>query len=116
MARLTPQQIEQIEEWAEKGKSAQWIARHLDLKPSSVNYRILRAGYDPWPGRARSKNNQVGAFSPEEDARMLELARTMSSYRVAIEMKRPKTSILIRLMTLEVRAEKKLETACAPQS
>jgi hypothetical protein len=113
MAKLSPAQVDQIEAWAEKGKSGLWIAGHLNLNPSTVNYRMLRAGYDPWPnGGDRAPATQPGAFSAEEDARMLELgAQGMAPHKIARVMQRPKTSLLIRLMTLEVRAEKKLEKA-----
>lgn len=110
MAKLTPEQVEQIEAWGAKGKSGLWISNKLDLPAATVNYRMLRAGYDPWPGHSGSKNNQRGAFSLEEDVRMVELAKTMALHKVAVAMGRARTSILIRLLTLEVRAEKKLET------
>lgn len=110
MARLLPWQVEEIEELAAKGKSGTWIARHLDLPPATINYRMLRAGFDPWPGPSHN-TNQAGAFSPEEDARILELAKTMPVHRVAEALGRARTSVVIRLMTLEVRAEKKLEIA-----
>lgn len=113
MGKLSPEQVDQIVGWAEKGKSGLWIAGRLGLNPSTVNYRMLRAGYDPWPsGGDRARPNQPGAFLAEEDARMLELgAAGMAPHKIAQVMKRPKTSLLIRLLTLEVRAEKKLENA-----
>jgi hypothetical protein len=111
MAKLTDDQVEQIEAWGAKGKSGLWIANKLDLPNATVNYRMLRAGYDPWPGRPRSKKNQRGGFSEDEDRRMLELAQTMAPHKVAMAMGRAKTSVLIRLMTLEIRAEKALEQA-----
>jgi hypothetical protein len=111
MAKLTPEQVEQIEAWGAKGKSGLWVSNKLSLPAATVNYRMLRAGYDPWPGHTGRRSGQRGAFSDEEDARMVELAKTMAPHKVAIEMRRAKTSILIRLMTLEVRAEKALEKA-----
>lgn len=111
MARLTPEVVDQIEEYAERGKSGLWIARKLDLPPATVNYRMLRAGFDPWPG-TRSNKEQAGAFSPEEDEQLLDLGRQGLGWRkIAEMMKRPRTSVRIRLMTLEVRAEKALEAA-----
>jgi hypothetical protein len=111
MAKLTPEQVEQIESWAAKGKSGLWIHHKTGIPNATINYRMLRAGFDPWPGRPRSKKNQRGGFTPEEDARMVELARTMAPHKIAQAMGRAKTSVLIRLMTLEVRAEKQLEAA-----
>lgn len=111
MAKLTDEQIEQIEDWAEKGKSGLWVSAKLGIPPATVNYRMLRAGYDPWPG-ARRHGVQSGGFSPAEDARMLQLARDgMKLARIAKTLGRANTSIRIRLMTLEVRAEKALEAA-----
>lgn len=113
MARMTPEQVEQITAYAEKGKSGSWIARKLGLSDAGVNYRMLRAGHDPWPGHGNLPRNprHPGAFTPEEDDRMLELGKSMAPHKVAEIMGRPRTSVLIRLLTLEVRAEKKLEQA-----
>jgi len=109
--KLTDDQIEQIESWAEKGKSGQWISGQLSLKPATVCYRMLLAGFDPWPGKRNGNHKQRGGFSPEEDAQMLELGKTLSVYKISKLMGRPYTSIRIRLMTLEVRAEKALAGA-----
>lgn len=111
MTKLLQWQIDEIESYAEKGKGGLWIANKLELPAATVNYRMLRAGYDPWPGKKNNTGNQRGAFSAEEDARMVELAKTMPIHRVAQKMGRAITSIRIRLMTLEVRAEKALEAA-----
>lgn len=108
MTTLLPWQVEEIEAYAAKGKSGGWIARKLDLKSATVNYRMLRAGFDPWPGKAMGGRPRR-AFSAEEDTRLLELGQTMNIDELAKELKRPRTSVRIRLMTLEVRAEKALE-------
>lgn len=110
MTKLSPDQVDQIVGWAEKGKSGLWIAARLGLKAATVNYRMLCAGFDPWPGQ-RNHNNQYGAFSPEEDQRLIELSTQHKLPTVAKLMNRARTSCRIRLMTLEVRAEKKLENA-----
>ena len=103
--KLTPALVEQIETFGEKGKSSSWIAARTGVHEATVAYRMLRAGYDPWPGHKHG-NNQKGGFSPEEDARILSLACEMGTHRIAQTIKRPYTSVRIRLMLLEVRAEK----------
>jgi DNA-binding CsgD family transcriptional regulator len=109
MAKLTPLQVDQIECWAEKGKSGCWISRKLGIPAATVNYRMLRAGFDPWPGKRNSSHIQPGAFSPEEDDWIVELsAAGLSAYQIAKRINRAQTSVVIRLMTLEVRAEKAL--------
>lgn len=107
MPRLTDEQKEKILTYAEMGKKGPWITAQLGLKAATVNYQMLRGGYDPWDAskRSRSPESQPGAFSASEDARILELGRTMGASRIAKKLRRSKTSVLIRLMTLEVRAE-----------
>jgi hypothetical protein len=111
VSKLNDQQLYEIEVWAKRRKSGQWIARKMGLPSATINYRMLRLGYDPWPGKKTNTRGHRGAFSAEEDAKMLELGQTLPIHRIAAEMKRPITSIRIRLMTLEVRAEKALEAA-----
>jgi hypothetical protein len=112
MPKMTPAQVDELVAWAEKGKSGQWIAKKMDLKPSAVCYRMLRNGYDPWPGEPKHpRKDHPGAFTAAEDAQLLALGKTLSIGRIAQKLRRPPTSCRIRLLTLEVRAEKKLEKA-----
>lgn len=112
--KLTEAQIAEIVRLREeRGRSVNYIARQFSVSTSAVNYQLLRNGVDPWdPEKYNAAGRHPGAFSPEEDARMLALgAAGMPAHRIALEMNRPKTSVLIRLLTLEVRAEKKPERA-----
>ena len=109
MARLTSEQKAQIIAYGDCGHKAKWIAKTMGLNPAPVAYHLLRAGIDPWDQARRTKNaSQAGAFTPEEDARLLELAKTLGARRISIAMNRPKTSVVIRLMTLEARAEARM--------
>lgn len=94
-------------------KPVKIIARRFGVSTSAINYQLLRNGVDPWdPDRNPPRQRQRNPFSPEEDARMLALgASGMAPHKIAEAIGRPKTSVLIRLMTLEVRAEKALEAA-----
>lgn len=113
MNKLTEKQIQEIVRLREEcGRSPTFIARQFGVSTSAVNYQLLRHGVDPWDPEKFQGQHQRRAFTPDEDARMLALgASGMAAHRIAIEMKRPKTSLLIRLLTLEVRAEKRLEQA-----
>lgn len=112
MAKLTEAQIDQIVALGERGKSGAQVAAITGLPEATVNYRLLRNGIDPWPKHASHRRQyHPGAFSADEDARMLELAKTLPIYHVARAMGRAPTSVRIRLMTLEIRAEKALEAA-----
>lgn len=87
--RLMTEQIEQIVSYGEQGKIGQWVARKMDIHPATVCYQMLRAGIDPWKTTHRTKNyKHRGAFTEVDDARLLELAKTMPVYRVAKEMGR----------------------------
>ena len=112
MGKLNKDQLDKIERYAQMGKSGVCISKILGLKPATVNYRMLRMGFDPWPGKRSNPGPQVGGFSREEDAAMLQKRIAgMKIHQIARELKRPVTSIRIRIMTLEVRAEKSLEAA-----
>lgn len=114
MGKLTKEQVAEMVRLREgKGRlKPPVLARRFNCSTSAVNYQLLRHGVDPWDQEQPYDPARRGAFSPEEDARMLALgASGMPTHKIAIAMKRPKTSLLIRLLTLEVRAEKKLEKA-----
>lgn len=112
-SKLSREQIDEIVRLREDyKKTTTFLAQRFGVSTSAINYQLLRNGVDPWDPSKATTQSHPGAFSPEEDARMLALGATgMAPHRIAIVMKRPKTSLLIRLLTLEVRAEKKLEAA-----
>jgi transposase-like protein len=115
MNRFSPEEIDRIVALGERSYSGGRIARRMGLSEASVNYRLLRNGIDPWPNHAaysQALPRRGRPFTAEEDARMLALlTERMPMYKIAITMKRPRTSVLIRILTLEVRAEKALEAA-----
>lgn len=108
MSRLTDEQKAEIVRYGDRGKKGQWIAARMGLKPATVHYQLLRAGIDPWDSSKRNNaRSQPGAFSADEDARLLELAKSMKVSHIAKALGRARTSVIIRLMTLEVRAEER---------
>jgi hypothetical protein len=112
--KLTPEQGDElIRLFEDEGWTVLQLVARFPLTESAVNYRLLRAGLDPWPkGGGQVKRRECGGFSPEEDARMLALgAEGKSPYQIHKIIGRPRTSVLIRILTLEVRAEKALEAA-----
>jgi hypothetical protein len=113
MAKLTREQIDRIVELRERGFYSHRIAQMTGIKPATVNYQLLKNGFDPWdPAKRQAPDGHVSRFSEAEDAQMLELGRQgMSIRQIARTMKRPITSIRIRILTLEVRAENALEKA-----
>lgn len=114
VSKVTPSQVEEMVRLREKKRwPVSRIASKFGLTESAVNYRLLRNGVDPWDidKHPRKIGNHKGQFTPADDARMLELAKTMSINMVSTTMGRAITSVRIRLMTLEVRAEKALEKA-----
>lgn len=112
--KLSREQIdEMVRLFEEDGVKPKELARRFHITVSAVNYRLLREGLDPWPqGGKADRAKQPGAFSAEDDRRMLDLgAQGLGHHKIAQMIGRPKTSVLIRILTLEVRAEKALETA-----
>lgn len=116
MSGISEEVRQRIVALGDKGWSGSRIARRLGLKNSlgAVNYHLLRAGIDPFPaGKTLPPHFRKGnPFTPEEDARMLALARGgMAPHIVAKTIGRPRTSVGMRIMLLEIRAEKVLERA-----
>jgi len=111
--KLLPEQIAEIIRLREeKRKQPAVIAPLFGVTESTVNYHLLRNGVDPWDPEKSNGAHQPNGFSPEEDERMLELGRQgLSPFKIAKAIGRAKTSTLIRILTLEVRAEKALEVA-----
>ncbi len=105
--KLQPQQIDEVVDlFVDKKLKVPVIARSLGVSPGCIEYQLLRHGVDPWkPWR---RKNQCGGrpFSQTEDERVLELlSKPMPLKHVARAMGRPRTSVLMRVMTLEARAE-----------
>lgn len=111
--KLSQQQVEEvIRLFTERGMKVGKIARQFHVTDGCIEYRLLRNGIDPWKAERRKAPPSARSFNPDEDARALELVgRPMPIKHVARTMKRPRTSILMRVLTLEVRAEAALEAA-----
>lgn len=109
--RLSDEEIEAIVNWRERKKSSGWIAVKMNLPKGTVNYQLLLAGLDPFDS-PKSSGRNPGAFTPDEDAKLLALAQDGKKLpTIAAEMKRPRSSVRLRWMLLEIRAEKALEDA-----
>ncbi len=110
MAKRNKLDLKQIDEVVRLFVDERWkvpaIARAFGVSEGCIEYQLLRHGVDPWKP-SRLKNRCGGRpFSQAEDARALALLSTpMPLKHVARTMARPRTSVLMRIMTLEVRAE-----------
>lgn len=114
---LTPEQVEQIVEWREEGRSYKWIAARVGVTCGAINYQCLKHGALSPRARASSKADGPASyvtrtgklcrrFTPEEDRRLLELSMAGTSYpRMAREMGRAITSIRMRLLSLAARED-----------
>jgi hypothetical protein len=92
-------------------KSVRFIRHDTGRSHGAICYVLLRAGIDPFECRTRH-HNVNGAFSPEEDARIeaLQLEKKNAT-EIARLLKRARSSIIMRIMLLAVRAEKALQAA-----
>ena len=112
MKRLSSEQIERIVALRERGISSYGIGCRLGLALGTVNYQLLLAGIDPFDRPTNGRARHPGAFSSDEDNQLLALATSgMKLPAIATAMNRARTSVRLRLMLLEIRAEKALEAA-----
>jgi hypothetical protein len=116
---LSDPQIEVMSELRESGWSYQRIAAHFtaagtSISSGSIAWQCLRVGADLPPARrGRAYGTRTWgrgrAFTPAEDARLLELEQRGAKYSViAKDLGRAENSIRGRLMTLarhQARAE-----------
>ena len=108
MTRLSDAQKEQIVALREKGKRVTFIASRVGCSEGSVLYHCLRNGLDPFDNATLGRRGK-GAFSEEEDARLIALEESgMKLHHIAATLNRPRTSTRMRLMLLCARAEKAL--------
>ena len=109
--RVAPELVDEIVRLREDhGRTTSYIAWKLGLHESAVHYWLLKNGVDPWNqnGHGQRRHN---AFTADEDRNLLELRRAgVSLKRIALELGRPRTSVLMRIMLLEVRAESAMES------
>ena len=108
---LAPELVDELVRLREdEHRTTHYIAWKLGLHEARVTYWLLKNGVDPWDqnGHGRRRHN---AFSEDEDRQMLELRRAgVKLNHIARGMRRPRTSVLIRIMLLEVRAELAMES------
>lgn len=117
MARsiVTPEQIDQMTEYREAGKSTAWIARKLGLKLNTVDYHLRRLGVFPpgWTlkstpvegGSYWRNGHLVRAFTPEDDALLLSLeSQGLGFTAIGKRMGRKPNTIRARLTSLANQA------------
>lgn len=118
--RLTPDQIDQICDLREEGKTYQAIANIVGCSPETASWHCTRLGADPpnpakcWdkivgPAVMKRGDHVVRRFTPEEDKRIQDLrAQGHGPAEIGRTLDRPINSIIGRLNTLarrELRAE-----------
>lgn len=114
------------ERWAEmreRGLSCEQIGRAEHASASVVSWQCLRLGADPpnakpvretivGPEVMVRGNGVVRRFTPEDDAKLKELALARVTYsEIGRALNRPRNSIEGRLMTLARRERRKEEAA-----
>lgn len=116
MTKMTPEQVDEMAELREQGWSYDRLAARYGVSPGAIHYRCLTVGaLSPRargiiPGDRRRPRPGFGGsctpFSPDEDARLLQLARDGRPLAtIATMLGRARTSTRIRLMTLELKSE-----------
>jgi len=114
---LTDEQIDQMADWREAGHSYAWIAHRLGLSPGAIRWQCLRVGADRPDGHtiAPSKQpmvmlrngNEVRRFTAAEDALILRRKdEGASNTEIARELGRKAHSVLGRVMTLGMHADR----------
>jgi IS30 family transposase len=116
--KLSKGQIEFACEKREAGWSTSRIAKHLGVSSGAINYQCLKHGAVSPHQRAtatpetrtvyKGKDGRTfRTFTPDEDDRIMALATEGKSAReIATIMDRARTSIMMRIMLLELREEK----------
>jgi len=119
--RLTEEQVARICELREKGLTIRAIADEIGRSRGAVYWRCLENGVDP-PKPAKLRREIIGPaiynrgghtvrrFTPEEDARLLEMeAEGLSRTAIARTLKRGRNSVVGRLMTLARHEERQAD-------
>lgn len=103
MTKYTPEQIERVIELREAGKSFAAIQRLTGVHHCTASYHCLKLGAFP-PGKTPKRHYKSPVprgrrVTPDEEARMLELARDgLSAHRVSQILNRPINTVKHRLM------------------
>lgn len=114
---LTEEQIDQMASWREAGRSYEWIGRRLGLSAHAIRWNCLRIGADHPRGHTFKPSKMpmltvrvggvVRRFTPEEDALILRRkAEGAGNAQIARELGRKSHSILGRLLTLGMNADR----------
>jgi len=117
MAKLQPEQIEQMIRWRERGWSCNSIAKRLGVSTGAINYQCLKngaisprqKGKTPFNGPTQftgKDGRTFRRFSEDDDAQMRELAHQgKTAGQIAREMGRGTTSIRMRMLLLGAHEE-----------
>lgn len=111
--RLSPADLDRLAERREAGASYRELAAEFGCSESAISWQCLRLGADPpKPPRPRPTyhlqmplvrrgNHMVRAFTPAEDARLLELEQQgLGNTAIGRALDRRPNSVRNRLMTL----------------
>lgn len=115
MTKLTNEQVEEMAELREKGWSYQRLADRFGVTASAIHYRCLTVGaLSPRSQPIRTDPREHGFgfggrvrhFTLEEDQQLLRLARSGQKVdQIAAALGRARTSVRIRLLTLELKQD-----------
>jgi hypothetical protein len=117
MPKLTPEQIDEIAELRESGWSDGMLALRYGVSKSAINWHCLQLGINGCAIRIPAtrrvgplvtyrNGKPVRKFTPDEDAKLLDLAERISSRKaIARELGRNQRSIVARLAALARKEE-----------
>jgi len=116
--KLTDEQITEICELREKGKSEKWLADKFKVSPAAIHWQCLSNGaVSPRQKKSRClamdkqqtyerNGRQVRGFTPEEDEQITALAlEGKTPYRIHKITGRAYSSVRVRLMSLGIRED-----------
>lgn len=117
MSKLKPDQVNELAELRESGWSFARLAARYGVSTGAIHYRCLTVGALSPKSRpivagaarknaARGFGGRVKHFTLDEDAQLLAMARTGAKIEtIAAALNRARTSVRIRLLTLELKAD-----------
>lgn len=116
MSKLKPEQVVEMAELREQGWSYARLATRYGVTATAIHYRCLTVGAlsprsqcirNPAErGEGRGFGGRVRHFTSEEDERLLAMRRDGSGIEaIGAALGRARTSVRIRLLTLELKQE-----------
>lgn len=116
MSKLSPAQVEEMAVLREQGWSYPRLAARYEVSAGAIHYRCLTIGaLSPRSRRVPPGGRRAGGFgfggrvkhfTEDEDRRLLQLGRSGATIEtIAAALGRARTSVRIRLMTLELKEE-----------